>query len=625
MGLTRKQAVMVAVMLGGTFLAVLNQTLLSPAIPSIMADFGISAPMAQWLMSGYSLVEAIIIPLSAYLIGRFSTRKLFITSFALFAAGSALAAWGPDFVVVMAGRILQAAGTGVVMPMVFTVIILLFPREKRGVAMGLIGLLIGFAPAIGPAVSGLLVDSVGWHVLFMIVTVLAVVVLVLGVFALENYGDFERTTLDVPSVLMSSVGLVCLLYGLSSFSSAGNLAVPAALIVAGAAVLALFVRRQTKLDNPMLQVGVLGTVRYRIAVICIVTLQAVLIGLSSALPLFIQNVCGYSATVSGFIVLPGALFGAVMSMFAGRIFDKRGVRGVVVGGSLVMLAGAVCLFLLPAAAGVLFIAGANAVLILGLQASMTPLNTWGINSLDNRVIQHANALSNTLNQVAASFGTALLISVSAMGSVVAPQAGAAEQLYAGYHLSFAVVMVLAVCLLLVVLAFVRDKRSAPAKAAPQAVAAQDDDAILVKAAMNRDASWISQTASVREALLEIAKADTSGLPVVDARQRVVGFISDGDIMNYLGKDDRSVDTALFMYRFVDDEKLQSRLASLLDKNVMELATKRVVTVESSMDLGEACRVLAERRIKKVPVVDGGRLVGALSRRNIVRNVVEGLS
>ncbi|PNV68772.1 MDR family MFS transporter [Enteroscipio rubneri] len=625
MGLTRKQAVMVAVMLGGTFLAVLNQTLLSPAIPSIMADFGISAPTAQWLMSGYSLVEAIIIPLSAYLIGRFSTRKLFITSFALFAAGSALAAWGPDFVVVMAGRILQAAGTGVVMPMVFTVIILLFPREKRGVAMGLIGLLIGFAPAIGPAVSGLLVDSVGWHVLFMIVTVLAVVVLVLGVFALENYGDFERTTLDVPSVLMSSVGLVCLLYGLSSFSSAGNLAVPAALIVAGAAVLALFVRRQTKLDNPMLQVGVLGTVRYRIAVICIVTLQAVLIGLSSALPLFIQNVCGYSATVSGFIVLPGALLGAVMSMFAGRIFDKRGVRGVVVGGSLVMLAGAVCLFLLPAAAGVLFIAGANAVLILGLQASMTPLNTWGINSLDNRVIQHANALSNTLNQVAASFGTALLISVSAMGSVVAPQAGAAEQLYAGYHLSFAVVMVLAVCLLLVVLAFVRDKRSAPAKAAPQAVAAQDDDAILVKAAMNRDASWISQTASVREALLEIAKADTSGLPVVDARQRVVGFISDGDIMNYLGKDDRSVDTALFMYRFVDDEKLQSRLASLLDKNVMELATKRVVTVESSMDLGEACRVLAERRIKKVPVVDGGRLVGALSRRNIVRNVVEGLS
>ena len=131
---------------------------------------------------------------------------------------------------------------------------------------------------------------------------------------------------------------------------------------------------------------------------------------------------------------------------------------------------------------------------MGLQASMTPLNTWGINTLDNRVIQHANALANTLNQAAASFGTALLISVSAMGSVVAPQAARREQLYAGYHLSFAVVMVLAVCLLLVVvLAFVRDKRSAPAKAAPQAVAAQDDDAILVKAAMNRDASWISQT------------------------------------------------------------------------------------------------------------------------------------
>lgn len=625
MGLTKKQIVMVAVLLSGTLLAVLNQTLLSPALPAIMVDFAIDSTTAQWLMSGYSLVEAIIIPLSAYLVGRFSTRKLFIFGFVLFTLGSSLAAWGPSFEVVFAGRVLQAACTGIIMPMVITVIMLVFPREKRGAAMGLIGLLIGFAPAVGPAVSGLLVDSVGWHALFVMVTALSLVVLAFGIFVLENYGKFERATLDVSSVALSSVGLVCLLYGLSSFSSLPNPLLPAGLILVGVVLLVLFVRRQTKLERPMLQVNVLKTSRYRIAVIAILIVQATLIGLGTLLPMFIQNVCGFSATISGFVVLPGAVLGAIMSMLSGRIYDRYGARGIVIAGCAITLVGAVCLFLLPAAASAIAIALSYAVLVLGLQSAMTPLNTWGINALDNRVIQHANALSNTMNQVAASFGTALLVSISALGMSLAPQGNAAEQLYFGYHLAFGAIVVLLAALLVVVVVFVRDKKAKcmPATevvSAPKADA--DEDVVLVSSAMNCDAGWVTQTATIREALLEIAKTETSGIPVVDDQKNLVGFISDGDIMSYLGKDDKSVmDPALFMYRFVDDEKLQSRLNTLLDKNVMELATKRVIAVESTMELEDACHVLAERRIKKVPVVADGKLVGALSRRNIIHGIV----
>ena len=180
LGVGRKVLVMVGVLLVGVLLAVLNQTLLSPALPAIMGDLQVDATTVQWLTSGYSLVEAVVIPLSAYLIGRFSTRQLFISAFALFTAGSLAAAVAPNFWVLLLGRVLQASCTGMSMPMVFTVILLVFPREKRGTAMGVIGLIIGFAPAVGPSVAGLLVDSVGWRALFAIVTVLSVVVIVLS-------------------------------------------------------------------------------------------------------------------------------------------------------------------------------------------------------------------------------------------------------------------------------------------------------------------------------------------------------------------------------------------------------------------------------------------------------------
>ncbi|WP_288071028.1 MFS transporter, partial [Adlercreutzia caecimuris] len=253
---------MVGVLLVGVLLAVLNQTLLSPALPAIMNDLAVDATTVQWLTSGYSLVEAVVIPLSAYLIGRFSTRQLFISAFALFTAGSLAAAIAPNFWVLLLGRVLQAACTGMSMPMVFTVILLVFPREKRGTAMGVIGLIIGFAPAVGPSVAGLLVDSVGWRALFGVVTALSVVVIVLAVAVLKNYGDFARAPFDKLSVVLCTVGLVCLLYGLSTFASTDNMIVTVALMVAGLVLCLLYVRRQLKLPEPMLQVGILGTRKY---------------------------------------------------------------------------------------------------------------------------------------------------------------------------------------------------------------------------------------------------------------------------------------------------------------------------------------------------------------------------
>ena len=650
LGVERKELVMVGVLLVGVLLAVLNQTLLSPALPAIMNDLAVDATTVQWLTSGYSLVEAVVIPLSAYLIGRFSTRQLFISAFALFTAGSLAAAIAPNFWVLLLGRVLQAACTGMSMPMVFTVILLVFPREKRGTAMGVIGLIIGFAPAVGPSVAGLLVDSVGWRALFGVVTALSVVVIVLAVAVLKNYGDFARAPFDKLSVVLCTVGLVCLLYGLSTFASTDNMIVTVALMVAGLVLCLLYVRRQLKLPEPMLQVGILGTRKYATSVIIIVIVQAALMGTGVITPLYIQGVLGFSATMSGVAMLPGALIGAFMGLVSGRLFDRFGVRRVVIPGVIVAVLGASGLVRLGIDSGFITLTLTYTVLVVGLQFTMTPLNTWGVNSLPNSVIQHAQGVSNTLNQVAASMGTAVLVSISALAPAVAPDAPALEQSYLGDHMAFITTFALMCVAALIILFFVRDKaRAAGAVAATAAERGQESvdyaagfDGVTVDAiegdalepdhtytaaeVMNREPVCARDTAAMAEVIRLMDANQTSGLPVVNAAGDLVGFVSDGDVASYLGKTEIALldSTLLNGYRYIDDETEASRLRDLLALNVMAVATKRVISVDAATPVDEVCALFAAKRIKKVPVVQDGKLVGTLSRRNIMRSLVEAI-
>ena len=383
MGLTRQQFSMVAVLLLGALLAVLNQTLLTPALPTIMEHLDVNATTVQWLTSGYSLVEAVIIPLNAFLLGRFPTRRLFVGGMALFAAGSGLCAAAPSFAWLFIGRICQASATGVLMPTVFTLIILIFPRESRGSAMGIIGLIVSFAPAVGPSISGVLVDSIGWRALFVLVTALALLIVITSALTLKNFEGFDKTSFDLVSIALLACGMVMLLYGLSTFTSTDNVFVSIALMIVGVAVLGLFAWRQTRLDEPLLRVQVLGHRQFRIATIVITLMEAVLIGSSVILPMFVQNALGQSATVSGLLMLPGAVLGAVGGLLAGRVFDRRGIRGVTLVGATILLIGVAGYFSFGAHASIVMVGVVYGIACIGLQSLATPMNTWGINSLPN--------------------------------------------------------------------------------------------------------------------------------------------------------------------------------------------------------------------------------------------------
>ena len=640
LGVSKEQFKMIAVLLCGASLTVLNATLLTPALPTIMADLHVESTTVQWLTSGYALTEAVIIPLAAYLMGRFSTRRLFIGGLTIFAAGSLVAALAPAFPVLLLGRVLQASATGFVMPMVFSVILLLIPRERRGSAMGIIGLIIGFAPTIGPSLSGVLVDTVGWRAIFGIVTVLAVLVALFAAKELKAFGEFRRTKFDALSVVLSTVGLVCLLYGLSSFSSSSNYVITAALIVVGLAFVGAYAYRQLHLDEPMLRIDILKTRQYRTVVIIIALFQAALIGMETIMPLYIQGVLGQTATVSGLTLLPGAVIGAFTGMFAGRLFDKHGVRLPVLVGSFVVVVGLAGLLSFQSWSPIPVVALFYAVIAVGIQFTMTPVNTWGVNSLSNDVIQHAQSTSNTINQVAASFGTALLVSVSAAASGSATWLTGTENVFFGYHAAFVATALLSGCAVVLIVAMVRDRKSSAVAAdssAAYAVSGEFDEptpafvriadkalsGLTLAEAMNPNAATIASTATMGEVIDLIGKTETTGVSVVNEQGELVGYVTDGDIMRYLSRLELNVSSpsAGVSLSVKDDEALEKRIANLANLGVMELATKQVISVDIDTPLDVACGILASKKIKKVPVTRNGVLVGALSRRNVLHNVL----
>ena len=351
-------------------------------------------------------------------------------------------------------------------------------------------------------------------------------------------------------------------------------------------------------------------------------------------------------------MLPGAVIGAFMGLVSGRLFDRFGVRKVVVPGSLVALFGAFCLTLLGMDTGFVFIMLAYTILTIGLQFTMTPLNTWGVNSLPNDVIQHAQGLSNTLNQVAASLGTAVLVSISALAPVFAPESTGIKQMFIGDHMAFTTTAVIMVIAVLVILFFVRDKAREKGSVEVEAQTVGEEpvdyatgfDGVTVDTtaseniavetgasremqyhvsdAMNRNPLAVLAGTPMDEVIELMAANDTSGVPVVDEDDKLVGFISDGDVASYLGSNNISLlDSTLNIYRFEDDSALTARLVDLLNLDVMDIATKRVISVREDTPLDKAVHTLSERRIKKMPVIDGkGRLVGALSRRNVMHAI-----
>lgn len=459
---TRREVTVVGVVIAGAFLAILNQTVLSPALPALMEAFQVNAATAQWVTSIYMLVNGIMVPVSAYLIDKFPTRRLFFASMGVFIAGTVLCAVAPTFEVLIVGRVLQAAGAGVQMPLVAVVPMLVFPPEKRGTAMGMAGIVMSVAPAAGPVAAGMIIDSAGWRAMFWSIAPLGAIVLIASIFLLSDVGELKNPRLDVPSVLLSTVAFGGLLYGFSGASNFGwtNPAVIAS-IAAGAVCLALFVRRQKVLDEPLLQLSALKSDAFAASAIVVTLINCAAAVTNVTLPIFLQNVLGASALETGMVMMPAAAVGIVISPVSGVLFDKFGPRGIVVGGLAVMTA-ALFGFSRIGADTTLF---AAAVLCTCMAAGQTmanmPANTWGINALPNRLIAHGNAISNTGRQVGGAISTALIVTVMTMASTANASLGAVASTAAGIQAAYGACALVGAATLVFAIVKLRRQNAAP--------------------------------------------------------------------------------------------------------------------------------------------------------------------
>ena len=531
-GLTRKQIVMLAVLVFGTFVTVLNQTVVSPALPSIMSEMSVDAATAQWLTTGFTLVNAIMVPITAFLTDRFTTRRLFLTSMILFTCGTALAAWGPSFPVLLGGRLVQAAGAGILMPLVMTVLMWTFPVDRRGTAMGVFGIVIAFAPAAGPTVAGIIIDQANWHVMFWIIAALCLVVIFFAGAVLERGGETNKdVTLDVLSVILSTIGFGGLLYGLSAIGSYGVTADSAAGVVIGAVALAFFFRRQLRMEHPMLQVRVLANRKFLIATIIVMLVQGALLAGGILLPILLQSYMGFSATTSGLVLLPGAIIMGAMGPIAGRLFDKHGPRVLAVTGTGILALTTSAFIFMGPGTGLVTLTVIYTVRLFSLSLVNMPISTWGMNALPDKLVNHGTSVQNTFRQVAGSLGTAIIVSTStAVQNAVAGSTDATTAGVFGIHMAFVVATALCVIGFVLTVALVRNK--------PGDEAAADEDnkhRSLIEQIMKRDVYTLPEDATVLEAMQLLVNNHISAAPLVDAAGKPTGFISDGDIMRYLSK------------------------------------------------------------------------------------------
>ena len=624
MGLSRKQIVMLAVLVFGTFVTVLNQTVVAPALPSVMAEMSVDASTAQWLTTGFTLVNAIMIPITAFLTDRFTTKRLFLVSMVIFTAGSALAGWGPSFAVLLLGRLVQAAGAGILMPLVMTVLMWTFPVDKRGTAMGLFGIVIAFGPAIGPTVAGIIIDRYTWHDMFYIITVLSAIVVLIGVFVLQKGGDTNKdVTLDVPSVILSSVGFGGLLYGLSTIGSYGLRADAIAGTLVGVVALVFFFRRQLKMEHPMLQVRVLQNRKFLIATIIGMLVQGALLAAGILVPIYLQSLMGYSATVSGLVLLPGAIIMGAMGPIAGRLFDKHGPRVLSIIGMGVLTVTTFCFAFLGTETGLITLTILYTVRLFSLSLVNMPITTWGMNALDNELVNHGTSVNNTFRQVAGSLGTAIIVSASTIATNASSRVMTPTQASIfGIDVAFALAGVLCLIGFIMVVALVKNK--------PGETAELDKDnarRTVLESIMKRDVFTLPANATVAEAMQVLVDKHISAAPLVDEQGQAVGFVSDGDIMRYLSKrSTMMMDPVVMIMQTVDadggNKDFARKLDELMTMPAKSIGAKGIIGVDVHADLPEVCRVLGENHLKKVPVLDEGQVVGVINRSDITHYSME---
>ena len=408
---------MAAVLMIGTFIGFFGETALNMALTDIMEDFSISAGTAQWLTTGYLLVLAILVPLSAYLVRWFTTRQLIVGALIISTLGAFLAAIAPSFSILLIARLTQAIGTGIFLPLMFSVVLLIFPIQKRGAVMGIVGLVITAGPALGPTLSGLIVSVASWHYIFWIMAAFNIILLIIGAPKMDNVSDISKPRIDILSLLLSTIAFGGIVFALATLAELPLSDVKVwAPLVAGVLALIWFTVRQFKMENPMVNLRVFQYPMFALGSLLLSITLFTILSIAILIPLYLKSVLAYTAIAAGLLMLPGNVLNIIMSPIVGSNFDKVGARVFTrIGFSLITIAAITFIVIFSATTPVWQVIVALCIFYLGVSMTIMPAQTNAMNQLPKHLYADGSAAINTLNQVAGAAGTALAITLFTAG------------------------------------------------------------------------------------------------------------------------------------------------------------------------------------------------------------------
>lgn len=630
----QKPAAILAVAAFAAFLATFNETFLNVGFAPIMASLSVDVSTVQWLATAYMLGAAVMVPVSAFAYRSFPTRPLFCATTALLVIGSVIGALAPNFAVLLVGRVVQALGTGMLIPIGMNITLEVAPREKLGTYMGIMGAMTTLGPSSSVIFAGLILAAAEWPMLLWTFAALSMLCLLAGAIILRDIAHLTHPRLDAASVALIGVALIGILYGVSTVFT-GSLLIAVVAAVVGVIALVLFVRRQGKLAEPLINLQPLKIPAFSVGVVANMLSLVTIFAMNIIVPTFMQSVLGTPPLVASLTLFPAILCSCVASPLAGRVYDRQGP------GVLLPLGFAcIAVFSVLTAA---FIATASPVLlaviyipvICGSALIIGPVQSFALSKLPPELNPHGVTVMSTGFQIAGCFGSSVFTGVYALVGASAAAAGVlgAEAATQGMLAAGVLVGVVALIGLGLALWIRRAAAKAPVAASWEAAGADGAQAAsgqagqgaagdVLAAIMKTDVYTVSPDTTVAAAMEMFLSRGISGAPVVDEKRQVVGFVSDGDIMANLADQVPAFKTAWSFVVERENDDFHNTLTEVMALPVSAIATKRVICVNAQDDLGEVARVLVEGHLKKAPVLENGRMVGIVNRTNIARYAVD---
>jgi DHA2 family lincomycin resistance protein-like MFS transporter len=469
--LTARDRTVITVLLVAAFVVILNETIMTVAIPVLMKDLSIDASTGQWLSTAFALTLAVVIPVTGFLIQRMTTRQLFLLSMGLFSAGTITAGLAVGYPMLLLARIIQGCGTAVMIPLLMTTVITLVPESSRGRMMGNISVVISVAPALGPTISGVILSVLDWRWIFWLVLPIALAAMALGGWLMTNVGETRRVRIDLLSVPLAALGFGGLVYGLNAIGevASGGGASPALIwvpMVVGAIALILFLLRQLVLqrsDRALLDLRPFRSRVFTFSVVAGAFAFLALLGSAILLPIYLQNVLGVTPLVTGLLVLPGGVIMGVLGPIVGRLYDLHGPRALLIPSAVIGTVALVLLGLVTESTPLWFVLTGHILLSIGLAGVLTPLFTAGLSAVPERYTSYGSAIFATVQQVGGAAGTALVVTLLAVQTAAGRAAGASTAVAASGGVRLAFLVSAGVFLAMVVLAvfITRDESAEP--------------------------------------------------------------------------------------------------------------------------------------------------------------------